>query len=69
MDPEIIKLNEENQIETGKLHVILLICGLLKNDTNNLFPKQKKDSDMENKLIVTKGEREGWINLKFGINR
>ena len=46
--------------------MISLICGILKNDTNELTYKTEIDSDIENK-----GERweEGQINQQeFGIN-
>ena len=40
--------------------MIQLICGILKtNDTNEL---KNRLTDTENKLMVTKGEREGCIN-------
>ena len=35
---------------------------ILKNDTNELIYKTEIDSDMENKLMVTKGERGVRIN-------
>ena len=41
-----------------KYHMISLICGILKNDTNGLIYRMETDStDFENKLMVTKGER------------
>ena len=40
-----------------KHHMILLTCGIQKNDTNQLIYKTEIDSDLENKLVVTKGER------------
>ena len=39
--------------------MISLICGILKNDTNELIYKIGTDSDIENKLMVTKGGRGG----------
>ena len=30
---------------------------------------QKRNRFIENKLMVTKGEREGGVNLEFGVNR
>ena len=36
--------------------MISLMRGILKNDTNELIYKTKTDSDIENKLKVTKGE-------------
>ena len=45
--------------------MISLICGISKNDTMNLFPKQKL-TDIENKLKVIEGEK-GWWRDKLGI--
>ena len=42
---------------------------LKKNDTNELIQNRNKLTDIKNKLMVTKGEKWGGINLKFGINR
>ena len=43
--------------------MISLICGILKNDANELIYETETDSiDIENKLMVTIGEREGGIN-------
>ena len=41
MDPEIIILSEVSQTEKDKYHMISLIHGILKNDTNELIYKQK----------------------------
>ena len=41
----------------------------LKKNTNELIFKTETDSQTENKLKVTKGEKEGGINWEFGINR
>ena len=38
--------------------MISLKCGIKKN-TNNIYAKQKL-TDIENKLVVNKGERENW---------
>ena len=38
IDLEIIILNEVSQTEKDKYHMISLICGILKNDTNGGFP-------------------------------
>ena len=57
MDLEIIILSELSQIEKDKYHMISLICGLLKNDTNELIYKTEIDSHTVNKFMVTKGER------------
>ena len=67
-DLEIIKLSEVSQTEKDKYHMILLTFKIFKNDTSNLFTKQKL-ADLGNKLIVTKGKgwREG-IAWELGID-
>ena len=37
--------------------MILLLCGNLKKDTNELIYKTNRLRDIDNKLMVTKGER------------
>ena len=44
MDLEIIILSEVSQTEKDKYHMISLICGILKNDTNELVYKTQTDS-------------------------
>ena len=39
----------------------------LENDANELIYKTKIDSDIENKLIVTKGDGEVRINQELGL--
>ena len=58
MDLELIILGET---EKDKYHTISLTCGILKNGTNEPIWKQNRNSvrDVENKLMVTKGERAG----------
>ena len=43
MGLEIIKLSEINPIEKDKYYMILLICGIQKNDTNKLIYKTETD--------------------------
>lgn len=43
--------------------MILLICGILKNDINELIYKKINLTGMENKLLVTKGDGEGEIGI------
>ena len=41
-----------------------------KYDTNELILQNRNRlTGIENKLMVTKGERWGWINWEYGINR
>ena len=49
MDMEIIIVNEENQIERDKYHMISLICGIKKN-TNELITKQKQTHRVRNRI-------------------
>ena len=47
-------VSEVNQTEKEKYDIILLICGIFKkNDANELT--NKRETDLKNKLIVTKG--------------
>ena len=70
MDLDMIIRSEVSQTEKDKYHRISLICGNLKNGTNELIYKTETDSDIDNKLMVTKGEREGGeIKQGFGISR
>jgi len=39
-----------------------LICGNLKTSTNELIYKTETDSPTENKVMITKGEGEIYIN-------
>ena len=48
--------------------MISLICGIQKMMQMNLFTKQKQTHRIENKLMVTKGERGGVIDWEFGTN-
>ena len=58
MDLEIVILSEVSQIEKDKYHMILLICSILKKVYKWAYLQNRnKVADVENKLIVTKGER------------
>ena len=43
MDLDITTLSEGSQTEKGKYHMISVICGILKNDTNELIYKIETD--------------------------
>ena len=47
MDTEIILLSEVSQKEKGKYHMIPLIFGIYKNDTNELICKIETDSQTQ----------------------
>ena len=58
MDLEIVILSEVSQIEKDKYHMILLICSILKKVYKWAYLQNRNNvADVENKLIVTKGER------------
>ena len=59
MDLESIILSEVSQKEKDKYHMISLICGILKNNTDQLIYKTGTDLQAENKLRVNKGKRGG----------
>ena len=59
MDLEIIILSEVSQTEKGKYHMTSLICGILKNNTNELIYKTERLTDLENKLMETYGYQRG----------
>ena len=46
MDLDIVILSEVSQTEKGKYHMISLICGILKNDTNELIYETEIESQM-----------------------
>ena len=54
---EIIVLSEVSQRQIS--YDIIYMWNLKKNDTNELIYKTEIDSDIENKVMVTKGESGG----------
>ena len=57
MDLEIITLSEVSQTEKDKYHMILLICRIFKNDTNELVYKTEIDSQTQKtNLWLPKGK-------------
>ena len=57
---------EWSKSEKDKYPMVSLLCGILKNDRNELIYKMETDS--ENKFMITKGER-GVEKLGVWINR
>ena len=57
MDMEIIIVNEENQIERDKYHMISLICGIKKIQMN-LLQNRNRLTDLEKKFTIM-GEGAG----------
>ena len=62
MDLEIIILSEVSQRQI----LFIVYMWNIKNNTNESIYKTETDSDIENKLMVNKGEREGRRD-KLGI--
>ena len=60
MDLEITILSEVSQKEKDKYHMMPLICGIQKDDINNLFTKQ---THRKQTCGCQRGRRirEGWI--------
>ena len=54
MDLEIIILSEVSQTVKDKHHMLSLICGIFKNDTNDLICRTEKDSQTLKNLWLPK---------------
>ena len=66
MDLKIIILSEVSQTKTNIIWYYLYVESK-KNYRNELIYKTEIDSDLENKLMVIKGESSGGINWEFGL--
>ena len=60
LDLETVIQSEVSQKEKSKYHVLMLICGIQKNGTDDLICKAETDTDIENKRMDTKGEGK-WV--------
>ena len=47
-----------NKSEKDKYHMISLICEIWKTSQMNKYNETKTDSQIENKQVVTRGEKE-----------
>jgi len=65
MDLEIVMLSEEVR-EQQISHDITSMWNLKKRGRNKLIYKTERDTDVENKFMLTRGWRE--INWKIGID-
>ena len=69
MDLEIVILSEVSQTEKEKYCMLLLICGILKKDTNELIYKTETDSQTYRMNSCFPGEKVGGEIVKeFGID-
>ena len=63
MDLEIIILSEASQTEKDKYHMTSLICEINKKTYKRTYLQNRnRHTDIENKVMVTKGEGVGSIN-------
>ena len=60
MDLEMIALHDVSQTEKGQCHMTSLPCGIGKNDAKEQI--NRTETDVENKLMVTRRVTEGGIN-------
>ena len=65
MNLECIMLSEVSQKKKDKYHMISHLWNL-KNDINKFTYQTEIGSQTENRVIVTKGEREGRDKLEIG---
>ena len=69
MNLETIIQSEVSLKEKGKYRIILLICGIQKNGTDELICTAKIESQMQKiNLQLPRGERGGGMNWEIGIN-
>ena len=63
MDLELIRLRQVSQTEKDKYHMLSLTWEISTVTQMNFFMEQKLLTDIEKKLMVTKGERagKGWF--------
>ena len=69
MDLEIITWSEVSQRKTNIIWYNIYVDSKKKKDANKLTYKTEIDSDRENKLMVTKEERRGWIYTTYEIDK
>ena len=68
MDLEIIILSELSQTEKDKYHIISLICGIKKSDTNELIYKTETDSQtLKTNLWLPKGKGGGGDKFRIWV--
>ena len=67
MDLEIVMLSEVHQTEKDKYDITYMWI-LRKWYTWTYLQNRNRVTDVENKLMVTKGERGGGINWEIGID-
>ena len=65
MNLGIIILSEVNHTEKDKYHRILLICGILKNDTNEHIYKTETHRHKQQIYVRQRG-KAGWMD-KLGV--
>ena len=56
MDLETVIQSEVSQKEKNKYRILMHICGIQKNGTDEVLCKAERDTDVKNKCIDNKGE-------------
>ena len=70
MQLDILTLNEVNQKEKDKYHMISLICGIQNMTQMNLSTKPKQNhKHREQTCGCQAGEEREWDGLEFGVSR
>ena len=69
MDLETVIQSEVSQKEKNKYHILTHIWNLKENwYRRSYLQSRNRDTDVENKRMDTKGEREGGMNWEIGID-
>ena len=68
MDLENVILREVNQSEKDKNYMVNYMWNLKKKDTNRLIYRSEVVIDVENNLLITRGEKGEGINWETGTD-
>ena len=60
MDLETVIQSEVSQKEKNKYRILMHVCGIQKNGTEEPVCKAEIDTDVENIHMDTKGGKQGW---------
>ena len=67
MDLETVIQSEVSQKKKNKYHILMHICGILKNGIDNPICKAEIETDVENKHMDTRG-KGGGMNWEIEID-
>ena len=63
MDLETVTQAEESQKKTNKYHILMHICGIQKNDIDDIICKAEIETQKQRANIWTPGEKGDWGEL------